>query len=302
MVSKHISTGLLGLLVSTPCLAEEDVAGANVLGMGGVSVAAMNDNSAITANPGMMALTSRYDFHGHFKIGPTGGAHWGASAMDGQTSKFLWLGVAYGGDTYSPELQTSELPGWTIPGEEISNKKRFHDLTLGLSVPIISERLAIGLNGGVSIFNHDRQGRGVTGNGDLGVGFLATKWLSVGVVGENLLPIDGDRTLGGSGGVRVFSPTVGAFEIDGGYHHGPSDGITLGVGGEKNAGIARLRLGYDIDLESTAQRVSWGLGLIGEGGSFEYGMALPISPGQLTAAGLVNQLSIHLKAPDTSDR
>ena len=77
------------------------------------------------------------------------------------------------------------------------------------------------------------------------------------------------------------------------------DGYGFGLGAEKNAGMSRLRLGYEIDLPEMAQRASWGIGLVGEGGSFEYGMAIPVGGGE-GLAGLVNQLSIHLKAPDTS--
>jgi len=300
MVRKHISLALIALFISTPSLAEEDVTGANVLGMGGVSAASVSDNAAITVNPGLMALSRRYLFHGHFKFGPAGGAHWAASAMDGQTSKFLWLGIAYSGDIYNPALQTSELPGWTIPGEDIENTKRFHDVTLALAVPLIPERLSLGVNGGLSFHNHDRQGKGNTGNTDVGLGILATDWLSIGLAGENLLPLSGNRTLGALAGVRVFNPEIGAFEIDGGYQHLKSKGVTLGVGGEKNAGIARLRLGYDIDLNTVGQSVSWGFGLVGEGGSFEYGMALPLGAGELAGGGMINQLSIHLHAPDTS--
>jgi len=281
-------------------MAEEDVASANVLGMGGVAVADVSDNSSITVNPGLMALTRRYDFHGHYKLGPSGGGHWAATAMDGQTSRFLWMGIAYSGDAFRPALQTSELPGWKIPGEEIENKKRYHDFTLAVSVPIVSERLALGINGGLSLFNHDRQGRGITGNADAGLGFRPTQWLSIGVVGENLIPIQSDRSLGAQAGIRVFNDAIGAVEVDGGYRHADSEGIGLGVGAEKNAGMARIRLGYDIDLPTVVQRVSWGLGLVGDGGSFEYGMAIPLGSENAGPSGLVNQLSIHLKAPDTS--
>lgn len=300
MLRKYICLGLFTLTASTHASAEEDVAGANVLGMGGVAAAHSSDNAAITVNPGMMALTRRYDFHGHFKYGPSKGTHWAGSAVDGQTSKVLWVGVAYAGDAYNPELRPGELPGWTVPGEEILNTKRFHDLTLAVSVPLVPERVALGLNGGVSFYNHERQGQGSTGNGDVGLGILATNWLSIGIAGENLLPLSGDRTLGAIAGVRLFDAEIGAFEIDGGYHHLDSEGLNIGVGGEKNAGLARLRVGYDVDLGLSEQHVSWGLGLVGEGGSFGYAMMLPVGPGEPTAAGLVNQFSITLAAPDVS--
>jgi len=299
MARKHISTVLISLLFSTPAVAEEDVEGANILGMGGAAVAHVSDNSAITVNPGLMGLTRRYDFHGHYKLGPSGGSHWAATAMDGQTSKFLWMGLAYSGDVFRPELETSELPGWKIPGQEIENTKRFHEFTLALSVPLVRERVALGVNGAMSLYNHDRQGRGIEGSADVGLGLRPLRWLSIGLVGENLLPLENERTAGGQAGIRVFDETVGAIEVDGGYRHAENDGLGFGLGAEKNAGMSRLRLGYEIDLPEMAQRASWGIGLVGEGGSFEYGMAIPVGGGE-GLAGLVNQLSIHLKAPDTS--
>jgi hypothetical protein len=293
-------TALTAHVVVSPCFAAEDVVGANVLGMAGVSVADVTDNAAITVNPGMMALRKRYDFHGHYTYGPAGGSHWGATAMDGQTSKFLWMGLAYSGDLYRPELQTTELPGWKLPDQDIQNKKRNHDFTLAFGLPLIGERLSLGINGGVSLFNNDRQGKGLFGNADVGLGVLPTTWLAIGLVGENLLPLSGPRSTGAQAGVRLFQEEFGAFEIDGGYLHGDSDGINLGVGAEKNAGMARVRLGYGIDLPTRDQHLSWGLGLLGDGGSFEYGMTVPVGAKDGVLSGLVNQLSLHLKAPDTS--
>jgi len=300
MHRKHSFTALVALWACSPSFAAEDVAGANVLGMAGVSVADVTDNAAITVNPGLMALRRRYDFHGHYAFGPVRGSHWGATAMDGQTSQVLWMGLAYSGDAYRPELETSELPGWKVPDQPIANKKRNHDLTLALGVPVIRDRLSVGINGGVSLFNNDRQGKGLFGNADVGLGVMPTEWLAIGLVGENLLPLTGPRSTGAQAGIRVFKEEIGAFEIDGGYLHGDSDGISLGVGGEKTFGSARARLGYGIDLPTSDQHISWGLGLLGEGGSFEYGMQLPLGPVDGLLSGMVNQLSLHLKAPDTS--
>ena len=173
-----------------PAHAAEGVVAANQAAMGGAAAAASEDNSAITVNPGLLSLHERYDLHGHFQYGPSAVSRWGASVVDSRTSKWLTMGFYYAGDRGNPPIATADLPGWTLPGETPTNFLRHHNLTLGAATHGFDRRLGVGLSGTWAIFNHDLQGRGSTGNVDVGVGTRPTEWLDVGVAGRNLVPID----------------------------------------------------------------------------------------------------------------
>lgn len=288
----------------------EEVVGVEASAMGGVAVAASGDNSGITVNPGVIGLEQRYDLGAYFRYGDGGGRHWAVNAVDARTVQGLALGLAYSGDRYEGELFPGELPGWRVPGEEVANQKRTDDFALALALPMASRRVSLGVNGGLSLFDHDRLGRGAQFNMDAGLGVRPVAWLTVGVVARNVLPIDtlGDRPLGAAAGIRLEESSIGAIEVNGGWTDvdptaaralARADAWTLAVGAEKTFGdYVRGRFGYRRDGPIDRRDVTLGLGFDADSGSASVGLAVPLGAGNATLAGVVAQIGITLVIPD----
>lgn len=290
------------LFVSIPRAdAAEDVLGAEALAMGGAAVASPQDNAGITLNPGVIALDRRYDFHGFFRYGSGAGLHWGGNVVDARTTPWLALGLSYSGDRWKGPLFPGETPGWTVPGMAPSNQKRTDDFALALAVPLLDRKLSIGLNGALSLYNHDRLGKGAWFNAGVGVAARPFDWLILGASARNVLPFDGlgDRPLQATGGLRLQDTSIGAVEVNVGWTDIEGrEPWTLAVGAEKTLGsMAHLRAGFRQDGPLDRRDVTFGIGLGGGGGSLSWGIAVPIGPDQPTWAGLINQISITFQAP-----
>lgn len=273
-----------------------------MLAAGGAAVAASTDNAAATHNPGLLGLHERYDFHGHVLYGPTRGIQWAASVVDGRTSSAFAAGLVYAGDLSHPALSVDELPGWAPPGAEIPNMKRYHDITAALSIPVADRRLSFGVNGTLSIFQHDREGSGTSGNMDVGIGARPVDWLVLGAAGSSLLPQNtlGDRPPTVAGGVRVRDPELGHLEADVTWvSEVVADRLPLVLagGGEVQIRTAFLAAGTRIDGPEERTDLTWGVGLGSPTGSFEYGMAIPLNLGEDTVSNILYQLSIRFAAP-----
>lgn len=279
-MSRHLLLlSLIGALF-TPvwAAASPDVVGADSVGMGSTSVAAFDSNAAITTNPGLLALTDRYDFSAQFGIGP--GLHWAATGMDGRTAEDFSLGFSYSGDRYEPTLSVEELPGWVEPNTDVANMKRSHDLALAGSGSLADDTIAFGVGGHISLYNHDRNGKGTTGNVDAGIGYRPVEALTLGLAGNNLVPIDPlrDRPLRIAAGVRLDGKPA-ALEVDGGWVQ-EEDGVPvfLDAGAEARPGSARLRAGGRYYGPTGVPSVTGGIGVAGDGGAIEYGIDIPLGP------------------------
>ena len=132
MHGKKWLAATLSFALATPALAYDDVVGANILGMGGASAAHPADNSAITVNPGVIALESRYDISALFGYGPTQDVGWGMSVSDSQTNEWIGFGASYYGSIFDPPFRNDELPGWSPVGVDPINMKRTHTVGVGV--------------------------------------------------------------------------------------------------------------------------------------------------------------------------
>jgi len=283
---------LLGVVLgfSVDARADPEPIGADMTAQGGATLAADESNAAIATNPGLLSLNRRYDFNAQFGVGPSGGLHWAAGGMDAKTSEVVSFGFLYAGDRYEPPLTTPELPGWWEVGSEIPNMKRQHDFIAAVGAPIVRDRLAVGVGGHVTLFNNDRTGKGTTGNVDVGLGFKAHEYVTVGLSGNNLLPFDplSDRPLTAGGGVRVHGP-VAAIEVDGGYLDARGSGppAFVAAGAELAPRSARLRAGYRLEGPARQSILTAGLGVFSEGGALEYGVEIPVGGGWGSLAHVV---------------
>lgn len=246
------------LLLVTAALALDQVQGAHDLAVGGATAANPTSNASITANPALMGVDERYTFLVGGGYGDRG-LHGTVAALDSKTAPVA-LGLAYTYDRYTPALSTAELPGWNVPGQEATNRKRYDDLALGLAFPFADRRLALGLGGAVSFYNHDRQGKGITGNATAGFAWRPDDRVTVGLTGRNLLPVNSpgrDPEL--LAGVWVGDEEIGALMLEGGARFDRGAPLLLAAGGEVELGsAARARLGWRLD--DGRHRASLGFG------------------------------------------
>jgi hypothetical protein len=272
------------------------VAGANVTAMGGVGVAAPDDNVGITLNPGLMGLQRRYDMSGLFSVSPGEGIGWGGTAMDARTSDYIAAGFAYGGERSNPPLTEADLPGWQAEGQELTNIKQFHDLAGAIAVPILERKVSFGVAVSGTYYDQERQGSGWWWNGHLGAAYRPIEALTVGVVGRNLVPsTPAARDPEVLGGVRAVAKGVLIAELDGGWRRGQADPL-LAAGLEKSVGgQGALRAGWR--FEGGEHAASFGLGWNDDSGSIEYGVVVPLTSGKATFGSLLHVFSLRLAAP-----
>lgn len=308
--------------------ASDVVQGANSTAMGSTGAADPYDNAAITLNPGMLGLVERYDFHGHARFGPRGGLQWGATALDGRTSKRFAAGFAYSGDRLTRELRQNELPGWReIPRpdstedetelEALTDRRRQDDFTLSIGVPLFGRRVAIGTGVLFSLFNHDRDGQGNTADLHAGIGLRPFKWLSAGFSVRNFVPIDSpqDRPLSYVGSLRLMArdrEDVERFAVEANIVSTDdpfaASRLSWGLGAQAASGSLRFRAGVfrdggaaRADLAVGQQRtlLTTGLGLVSKrGGGFDYSLLIPVAGDDLRGNTLIHQISFRFSAPD----
>lgn len=292
-------TGLVPLLLAPVAPAADVLDGANLLGMGGVGAAASRDNAAITLNPGLLALHPRYDFLGQFRYGPSAAMSWGVSALDARTSDVVALGLAYSGDRSDPVLEDADLPGWTVPGAEITNRKRFHDFAGGLAVPVLDRRIGFGLGFVAGLYDHDRQGSGWTFDLHAGAGLRPVDWLVLGAAVRDFVGgQEQDRPLSVVGGLRLEAPEAIAVETNATWTDAYTTGlpVTLAAGLELPVDAARFRMGWRRDADVGVHSVTAGLGWEREGAGIEYATRVPLS--HTSFGAVVHQVSIRFGAPE----
>ena len=293
-IAAFLSLGLPGL-----AWAADPVAAANFAGQGSTLLVAHEDNAALTANPSVIALTRRYDIQAMGALGPSGGSGWGASIVDNQTSPWLALGFVYSGRRSEPALLDRELPAYRIPGEDVSNVRRRHDMTLALSGSMLERRLAVGVSGTLQLFNNDRDGDGAVGDLDVGISGHATPWLVLGAAGRNLVPSWGGRDLplavGGGARVHTNRIAVGAqaewLDQKADLPVNISGGLDLPLGA-----VPRIRGGYRYEGKGQRQWLTTGVGFVGPDGSFDFSALLPLDE-QISIGSVGWGMSMNLRGP-----
>lgn len=285
------------VLLSSLAFAADRVEGSETLAVGSTAVANPWANAGIAANPSLLAVEERYDFGVAGSYGGHG-FHWNITAADSRTSA-VGFGLSYSGDRYSPALATHELPGWSVEGQELTNRKRNQDVGAGLSIPFLQRRLALGFGGSLTFYNHDRQGKGIAGNATAGLSVKPVDGVVIGVSGRNLLPVvdpDEGRPLEVLGGVWLGEPSIGSLSLEGGIRPERDALLVLGAGAEARLGDgAAVRGGWR--LEDAQHNLTLGAGAGTREAGIDVGIAVP-APSLLKPVDWTLQLSVRFQGPD----
>jgi len=290
---------LLALAFSSTAMAsDDDFHSARQDGMGRIGVADPWDNSGILVNPATLALTDRYDAAGAFAYGPTNEFRWGVSLADARTNDRVAFGFSYSGTISNPPFLPEEIPAWGLVGEDPTNGKQYHDLSVGVAIHAFERKLTFGINGGLWIRNTERLGKGTTGNMDFGMAARPVEWLSIGVVGRNVLPVKEqvDRPAALLSGIRVGVEEylVAEFDLNYRFEYAQQNPLDIHYGLQAGIKVVRLRVGHDWNGDINRHTVSWGIGAENKAGSFDYAMRIPAFQG-MVFGDVQHVLSITLR-------
>lgn len=258
----------------------DDVPGARRGAMGGSGVAALGDDSAVTLNPAALGLVERFDVDLQGVGGTEKLLGFGASAVDARTGPVA-LGVTWLYSRDAPAISAEDLPGWVPSGDEVSNTRRDHLLAAGLSLPLLDRRVALGIGGGLSLYNNDLGGTGTVGDLDAGVAAVPVEGMSVGVSARDLVPFNHELDAPPSfvAGAEVAGK-IGAIAAEGGLSTGAAWAPIVRGGAELRAALLRVRAGGAMVGSDTS--FGWGLGVENDAGGLEYAMTVPIGGGPWT--------------------
>lgn len=290
---------LLSALVAAPVASAQDHRSAVVQGVGGAVLADPNDITNVRFNPAAIALTERYDAQAIFQGNPGGDLRWGGTLVDSQLQEFLTFGLSYDGAISRPDFLPEELPPFVPVGTEAVNLKKTHEVTLAAAVPVFDRKLSFGVNGTLSFFNNTWNGKGVTGNLDVGVAAMPIEGLSFGFSARDVLPIkeqfDRPTTLGF--GVRGGKEDlfIAAGDVEYVVEGSPKLPLNAHLGIQGAVRALRLRTGWDLAGQTGIHRVGFGFGFASEAGSIDYAIQIPVNQPNLVFGDIAHTLSITVR-------
>lgn len=287
-----------GCLGAWPAGAADGLRGANAAAMGGAALAHPEDNAAIAANPAMLALAQRYDLAGTFSVDHALDLGWHLSAMDSSRGR-IGFGAAWERTVSEPPLSPDEMPGWVVPGETPSNLRKTSVFHAGFGVALDEDRRwSLGLGGQFGQVNHDRLGPSLTGDVDLGLGWHPSEPVTVGLVGQGLLPVGGAlatpaAVLVGSRYAIEEGPSV-ALDLGWQLEDASGLGLLIRGGAEAAIGMARPRLGVRYEGPARRTTLSGGIGAENEVGAVEYAVLVPVG-GAFSVRAIQHLLTVRIR-------
>lgn len=292
-----VALSLCALAHGPAARANDTLDGANIVALGGTSVANVEDNATIASNPAMLAMTPRYDLAGTFFLQVDGDLGWNLNAMDSSRSNVAF-GAGWSRTVVDPPLTDAELPGWTAPGVVPTNRRKTSVFTAGFSVAPGERRVSWGLGGSIGTVSHDRLGKKLTGDLSTGFGLRAGESGAFGLVVNGLLPVKGPQRipLNARLGARYALDEGPSVAMDVGWQFQDDNGLGLvgSVGAEAAVGIVRPRLGYSYDGPTRQSTLTGGVGGENKSGGLDFGVAVPLGPG-FTGKHIRGVLTIRLR-------
>lgn len=246
------------------------------LAVGGASRATGGDLTNIQAAPAVLALNAVYDVHIAGLAAPSGVLAAQASAVDSRTGPFaLGLTYRYAHDS-DLALDTSELPGWRAPEEDLVNPSAAHIVAAGGAITNEKRTLALGVGGEYWWRLADVGGAGSGWRVVADVAARPHPVVTVSAGGSLPFLVDGARHARGmtwlDGGLRLQPhPAIGFV----GDVVVPTDwqGVSFGVGMEARlAEHLPVRGGWYRSYDADMDAFTGGLSIEGDPASLDYAL------------------------------
>lgn len=248
--------------------------GARATGRAGAFRADPTDAAGAPENLAALATAPRYDVYAGASLGADD--HFGlrAGAIDTRTSA-VSLAAGYHRITDDVPPEGDELPGWSVAGEELDDPTRHEGAHLGLAVPLLQRRLAIGAVARYDWRESDLSGKDTAFN--IGANVAARPW-------EPLVVAVGARDLLDSG----YADTGRSADLAVRWEPGPfvsfsADGV-LPLSGDISMARAGWHAGADASLvewlalrggyarDAGANEIGVGAGVVSEKVTLDYGV------------------------------
>lgn len=300
---------LLGLGLSSLAFGQDVEHYGRVESMGQAGAANPGENTAITLSPATLGLRERYELQTNFWI--TGGPDYSLSgSIADSTTSAVALGIVYHRTRSTGGVDAREFPGWVDSGEAWARRKRYDNVTLALAYPMLENRLSIGINGTLAVYNHDVQGKGVTGNIDFAVAGRPVESWALTLVGRNLLPISGckpnqrracipDFDSGILIGSHLGKEDFGALALDVDIHltqQGEGPPVSVRTGFEKLFSKVNAQIGYRWEGPTQEHWITTGVGMMEKNTGLHYALSIPLHSKPFDPLAVTHMLSLRVAA------
>jgi len=221
--------GLLSSAALQPVAFAEEADTTAVAAMGGAGVANTFDNNALVRSTAALVLEESYT--GQVDFGFARGWRGQASLVDTRSGQ-IGAGVSYTRHHYTPELSSTDMPGWVLPDQEITNRTVAESWRLGAGLADRDRLKSLGVSVVWDRTNEELRGR--SNSMDLDASFAARIGSLVTISGtaHNVLP-EPDAAAEGSEltwGDRPLSAELGAWVTASERLGFAGDGVMTGDG------------------------------------------------------------------------
>lgn len=157
-------------------------------GAGLASRADLDSMAAIVTAPATLHLRPRFDVAGSFAIGTGNARVWQAAAVDSETGPIA-LGVIFSRASEEDEVRVEDLPGWTVTGKDLGEKRETRQRVGGAFATSFLDR-TIGVGASLAwLYRNDGFDRTESAIGvGASVGAHVARQVVLSVTGDNLVP------------------------------------------------------------------------------------------------------------------